>query len=102
VRAVRDDCGMFRFFTQNIRGTDDHEIIRILREHGFPYCTIVGGTGWGPDQGGKPENSLVVDIAVENYDSETEKRMMAAVEEIKKANRQSTVFLVRIALAKPA
>jgi len=86
---------VFRIFTED-NPTYRHACVRILSEHGFPHSTVVGGTGYGPDQGGKPEHSLVLDIAVEKYSSATQKRMVVAVEEICRQNRQISVLLVRI------
>jgi hypothetical protein len=93
---------MLRLFTENTPAYHD-EIVRILKEHGFEHSTIVQGTGYGPDQGGKAEDSLVIDILLKEYNDATHERMKAAIEEIKKANKrkadgqpQASIPLVRI------
>jgi hypothetical protein len=73
-------------------------VVRALKNHGFPYCTIAGSAdGYGPDQGGKPETSMMIWVAVPRYTKRVEKRMRQAVEAIRDKNGdQGSVLVVRI------
>jgi hypothetical protein len=95
---------VFRIFTEDLP-VYRKEVIGVLREHGFPDYTFVRGRGNGPDQSGL-ENSLVLDVAVQDYSPAVEERMVAAVERICERNGpprperpeggQGSVMLVRI------
>lgn len=73
-------------------------IVRALKSHGFPYCTIAGSAdGYGPDQDGKPETAMMIWVAAERYSKTADKRMERAVKEIREKNGdQGSVLLVRI------
>jgi hypothetical protein len=80
-------------------------VIDILQKHGFCDYTFIQGRGYGPHQV-DPEDSFVVDVAVEDYSPEVQRRMKAAVQEICEKNGprreghpqggQGSVLLVRI------
>jgi hypothetical protein len=73
-------------------------VVRALKKHGFPYCTIAGSAdGYGPDQDGKQETSMMIWVAVEKYTKQVDKRINRAVEEIREKNGdQGSVLLMRI------
>jgi hypothetical protein len=95
---------VFRIFTQWFPEYSQ-VVIDILRNHGFLDYTFVQGRGYGPHQI-DPEDSFVVDVAVEDYDASVQKRMVAAVKEICEKNGprreerseggQGSVLLIRI------
>jgi len=75
---------IYRILTEDVPGYRD-TVIEVLDRHGFPYSTTMPCVGYGPDQGGKPENSVAID-AVLDYDPETDRRMVDAVMEIREKN----------------
>lgn len=75
---------VFRIFTQWFPDYSQL-VIDILRKHGFFDYTFIQGRGYGPHQV-DPEDSFVVDVAIEDYDKSVRRRMEAAVEEICEKN----------------
>lgn len=60
-----------------------------LKRQGFEFFTAAPNLrGYGPDQGGEPENSTTVWVAVEDekWNSQVHERMLAAVDEICEEN----------------
>lgn len=89
---------IYQIYTEDLP-RNRKKIARALKKHGFPYCTIAGSAdGYGPNQAGKQETSMMIWVAVERYSGErTDKRMERAVKEIRKKNGdQGSVLLVRI------
>jgi len=75
---------IYRILTEDVPGFRD-TVIDVLDHHGFPYSTTMPCVGYGPDQGGEPENSVAIDVVVD-YNPETDSRMVDAVKEIREKN----------------
>jgi hypothetical protein len=76
-------------------------VVRALRRHRFKHFTLSPGVGYGPDQGGKQENAMVIWVAIDRYTKKVHKRMMAVADDICEGNGpkgkgQTSVLLVRI------
>jgi hypothetical protein len=74
-------------------------VVSALKKHGFKYFTISPpNIGYGPDQDGKQEYTLMIWVAVlQNYSWRVDKRMERAVKEIRHKNGdQGSVLWMRI------
>jgi hypothetical protein len=86
---------LYRIYTED-KPEYRQEIVRVLSDHGLPHFTFVPAEGYGPDQDGKSEHTVVVEIAVS---PETEPAIMRAVKMLKLSNGQGSVKLVRVGVA---
>jgi hypothetical protein len=86
---------LYRIYTED---TPEYrqEIIRVLSHHGLPHLTFLSAEGYGPDQDGKSEHTVVVEIAVS---PDKELAIMRAVKMLKLRNGQGSVKLVRVGVA---
>jgi len=86
---------LYRIYTQD-KPEYREEIVRTLSAHGLPHFTFVPGEGYGPDQDGKPEHTVVVEIATS---PESEPAVIRAVKMLKLRNGEGSVKLVRVGVA---
>jgi hypothetical protein len=73
-------------------------VVSALKKHGFKYFTISPpNIGYGPNQDGEQEYSMMIWIAPPNYSWRVDERMERAVKEIRHKNGdQGSVLLMRI------
>jgi hypothetical protein len=92
---------IYQIYTQDLPRYR-RKVVRVLKENGFAYFTISPpNAGYGPDQDGKQENTMMIWVAVENYRRQVDKRMTRVAECLceyngPKGKGQSSVLLVRI------
>jgi hypothetical protein len=85
---------LYRIYTED-KPEFRQEIVRVLSAHGLPHFTFVPAEGYGPEQDGKSEHTVVVEIAVS---PEKEPAIMRAVKMLKLRNGQGSVKLVRVGI----
>lgn len=92
---------IYQIYTQDLPRYR-RKVVRVLKENGFAYFTISPpNAGYGPDQDGKQENTMMIWVAVENYRRRVDKQMTRVAECLcehngPKGKGQSSVLLVRI------
>jgi len=68
-----------------------------LKRNGFPHFTLFSTAGHGPGQRGLQENTVVIEVLVEEYRGpDTDGEIEALAGEIRRKNKQQTVLLMRI------
>jgi hypothetical protein len=101
VREGEDGQVIYQIYTQDLPRYR-RMVVRVLKENGFAYFTISPpNAGYGPDQNGKQEDTMMIWVAVENYSWRVDKRMARVAECLcehngPKGQGQSSVLLVRI------
>lgn len=86
---------LYRIYTED-KPEYREEIVRTLRDHGLPHFTFVSAEGYGPDQDGKSEHTVVVEITTS---PEREPAVSRAVKMLKLRNGQGSVKLVCVGVA---
>jgi hypothetical protein len=85
---------LYRLYTEDEPGYRK-SVVQALQRHGFLDFTLASGVGYGPGQGGKQENVVIIDVAT-NYTPATDKKIQVAAKDICRDNRQQSVLIVRI------